>query len=163
MFPSVANSLFGALKQAIHAYEGPPRIRSHIVELLSISAARGQGMDEDAIVDQVVRQVDPLFYARGNAQRAPQNATWADYQVSLEDARVMTVAELRDGRSHGWLDELIPHQRAEELFDTFAGLFESDRRYYSRLGLGDPDYIFSNGVVITDRQLAGVLWVLQTD
>ena len=52
---------------------------------------------------------------------------------------------------------------AEDFVTTFIDLFDAERTCYARLGLGNREYVFLQGIVVTDPHKAGILWVVEGD
>jgi hypothetical protein len=50
-----------------------------------------------------------------------------------------------------------------ERWERFEALFSQPRHYYTGMGLGDWEYVFSYGAVILNGRKAGILWIVESD
>ncbi len=96
-------------------------------------------------------------------ERHPVEQRGADYEVVESQAREHTVTALVGGIEIGHARETIPHDIAILIWDRFRKLFSPQARFFVRLSLGDPEYVFQSGAVVVDEEYAGCLWVVESD
>jgi hypothetical protein len=131
---------------------------SYLTRLFALSSLASAW--SDAVLDEVFERMDDRPWLPCEQRPA---GSWAAYEVSAEEARVGLVSALVGGRDFGRRDETMSAAEAQGLWWRFEGLFGAERRYYARLGLGDGDYSFQDGVAIVDGRLAGGLFIVQGD
>jgi hypothetical protein len=83
--------------------------------------------------------------------------------VSFNEAKELAIEVLVGGRAVGHTIDTIPPALAEHFVTTFIDLFDAERTCYARLGLGNREYVFLQGIVVTDPHKAGILWVVEGD
>jgi len=62
----------------------------------------------------------------------------------------------------GHTRDTISPEKAEEFAQRFFDFFNSPRGY-SGMVLGDPSYVFENGLLLLDDERAGLLLILEND
>lgn len=150
---------FDLLKCEIESFK---RLCGHyIIDLVSISAMRSAGWDDEQILDHVLQNWDDDAWPP-ESQR-PTNQSWADYEIDREQARSHIIEVLVGGKAIGHLNNTISAEQAALFFDRFCLHFEEPMRFFAGLGLGDPAYVFLYGIVILDAARAGILWVVEGD
>lgn len=88
---------------------------------------------------------------------------WSDYETSLDRARANTIESLVGGPRIGHTVQTMDEATAGEFLDRFVTLFGSNPRFYIGLGIGDPEYAYLYGVLIVADELAGILWIVESD
>ena len=83
--------------------------------------------------------------------------------MSFDEAKELAIEVLVGGSAVGHTVDTIPPALAEHLVTTFIDLFDAERTCYARLGLGNREYVFLQGIVVIDPQKAGILWVVESD
>ena len=160
-FSTLANDRFQALRASVLAH---PRMHGYyIIDLVSIEHLRAIGYTEEAIIDALYDywNDDP---SKPDPTDIPQDQTWqGDYAVSFDEAKELAIEVLVGGSAVGHTVDTIPRALVEHFVTAFINLFDTERRYYARLGLGNREYVFLQGIVVTDPQKAGILWVVEGD
>ena len=150
---------FTALKRDIEAY---PRLCGYyIVDLVSIRDFRVNEMPQEEILEKLVdhfdddpKQSDPGIVL---------DHEWSDYETTLDRARDHTVEALVGGQQIGHTVQTMHELTARELFDRFVAVCGPSSRFYIGLGIGDQQYVFHYGVMIVARDVAGLLWIVESD
>ncbi len=148
-----------ALKADLEAH---PRLAGcYIFGLVSIRHFRTAGAEQETILEQVIeyfdddtRVPDPNF--------VPDHG-WIDYETTRDRAREHTVESLVGGGQIGHLRETMSAVRAGQFFDRLAALCGSNPRFYVGLGIGDSKYVYLYGVLVVADDLAGILWIVESD
>lgn len=158
MNPELATR-FNALKERVESF---PRAHGYyLIDLVELASVVPPSADEEEAAERVFRHFDDHSWPA--EEDCPKGQSWADYEVGREEARRHTAEALAGGMAVGHLAETIPRETAEGLFDEFEAFFDLPRRDYVRMGLGDPAYVFQQGVVILTPRLVGILWVVEDD
>ena len=142
--------------------ESHPRLSGYyIVGLVSVRDLRADAVSQEAILETVIEHFDddpgeppPGF--------VPDHQ-WSDYETTHEKARTHTVDALVGGGRIGHTSETMNQSTAGELFDRFVALCGDNPRFYTGLGIGDPEYPYLYGVLIVAEDLAGILWIVESD
>ncbi len=149
---------FLALKAEI---ESNKRLHGYyIIKLAEITALRACG-DSETIAEQVFRCFDEQEWSP--VEKRPKDQAWNDYAVDRSIAREHTICALVGGSEVGHTKETISRKKAEEFVDRFESLFGQPRIYYTGMGFGDREYVFQKGLSIISNNLAGILWVVESD
>lgn len=142
--------------------EAHPRLCGYyIVKLVEIGDLRTRGCTEEEIAEAIFQHFDDHMWPPSG--KRPKDQTWADCRTDRASARGQVVECLMGGPAIGHLEVTIPNQECGTLFDRFDSMFGQPKTYYVGLGLGDPEHVFSGGVVIIASDLAGCLWVVESD
>jgi hypothetical protein len=153
------NSEFTALKADIEAH---PRLCGYcIIGLVSIRDFRTQHVSEETILETLVNYFDDDLN-KSNSDFVPDHK-WSDYETILDHARAHAIESLIGGRQIGHTNETMNALKATQLFDRFVAMCGANPRFYTRLGIGDSRYVFMYGVLIVAEDLAGILWIVESD
>ncbi|MBZ0188881.1 MAG: hypothetical protein K8F91_21740 [Candidatus Obscuribacterales bacterium] len=132
----------------------------YIIKIAEITALR-ECSDSETIAEQVFRYFDDQEWPP--VEQRPQDQTWSDYAVDRPIAREHTICALVGGNEVGHTKDTIARKKAEEFVDRFESLFDQPRIYYIGMGFGDRKYVFQSGMSIISNDLAGILWVVESD
>ena len=138
-----------------------PRMAGYyILRFIDITAIRAQ-VSEDRMLDAGFEYFDgskwPPFEERLGL------GSWADYEATADDAQAEVVGALIGGGAIGHARDTMTAAVANQTWQRFVSLFASDRKYYTRLGLGDRRYVFQGGAAIVDATRAGFIGVVESD
>lgn len=138
-----------------------PRMAGYyILRLIDITAIRAL-VSEDRMLDAVFEHFDgrkwPPFEERLGL------GSWGDHEASAEDAQADVVGALVGGGGVGHTRDTMSAAVAIQTWQRFASLFATDRKYFTRLGLGDRRYVFQSGAAIVDATRAGFIGVVEDD
>jgi hypothetical protein len=111
---------------------------------------------------------DQPWPSRTERETLAPGQTWADYEVDEAAARTavveaLVVEALVGGPQIGHIEATIPASEAVEIWQRFRALFSPHAHFYGHLGFGDPEHVFSGGVVAVDHERAGALIVVESD
>lgn len=140
-------------------------------ELVSILGLRQAGATQDEILDRLYERwaahdANTAYCLASPPIRLPVLAepspSWDDYEYDSQDAHEALAYELKGGSSIGHTEDTIPQEKTNELASRFFTLFHAPRAYRG-LGLGDPFYVFAQGVVLLDVEYAGCFLIIESD
>ena len=168
----LSSVLEGEVSRLRDALALSPRIDGiYQLELVDIRPLRTQGCSQNEILDvlydqwvdhkahQKQREKHPEFYAKTTALDV---TSWQDYEVKQEHALEWLTYGLRGGGGVGHTTDTISPEKAEEFAQRFFNFFSSPHAY-SGMALGDPSYVFENGLLLLDDERAGLLLILEND
>ncbi len=151
---------FEQLRQDITAH---PRLNGYyLIGLVSIQHLRQAAVPQEAILEKLIEHFDddPIEH---DPRNVPQDQQWSDYEVDSNRARSHTVEALKGGSPIGHTRETMSETTAEHLFTRFVALCGSHPRFYIGLGIGNSQYVYLHGVLIVADNLAGILWIVESD
>jgi hypothetical protein len=142
--------------------ESQPRLCGYyIIKLADVRDLRSQGKTLEEIAEEVFQAFDDKKWPP--KERRPDSQTWQDNVVNRHQAKSLVVEALVGGPAKGHVKPTVLPEKAVEYFDRFDQLFDEPKQYFVGLGLGNPEYTFSEGAGIISRNLAGVLVVVEGD
>lgn len=158
MTPITSNS-FEMLKAEIEAY---PRLCGYyLIKMVKITDLRLASSNEEAMIETIFQYLDDQKWPPKEQRMKDQK--WTEYIVDRETALRHTVEGLVAGPQKGHLRPTIEANIAKLFFDRFDAMFDEPKSYYIGMGLGNPAYVFFDGVVIISKAHAGLLWVVEAD
>ena len=153
-FSTIADDRFHALKQSIESY---PRLAGYyIINMISIRHLRENGYTQEAILDAVI------YYFDDDPQKSYPSYRYYE-EVPYHEAKIGIIKDLVGGNSIGHTVETMSPEVAEQYFDAFVDLFDTDRRYYVGLDIHNDEYVFWYGILVVDSDKAGILWIVESD
>lgn len=154
----VADTRMDELARTLAAH---PRMAGYyILRLIDITAIRPQ-VSEDRMRDAVFEHFDGRRWPPFEERMAL--GSWGDYEVTAEAAQAEVVSALVGGDAIGHTRDTMSAAIAGQTWERFASLFATDRKYFTKLGLGDRQYVFQCGAAIVDATRAGYLGIVESD
>lgn len=150
---------FSDLRRRINVHERADGY--YLIDLVSIAALRDEGRSQEEILDWVLEYFDDQPWPPPDERLA--SSSWEEHAASRSRAEEEAVAALVGGMFVGHSRDTVSPDEARELWKEFESFFPEEPQYYVELGLGDRDNVYSRGVVILDRERAGILWVVESD
>jgi hypothetical protein len=155
----INNPEFSVLKAEVEAHR---RLCGYyIIDLVSIRDLRARGESQESILEILIDRFDDesAEIDRGIVT----DEKWSDYEVTMDRARTHAVESLVGGPSIGHTKKTMSESTAADLFDRFVAVCGANPRFYIGLGIGNREYAFTYGVLIVADELAGILWIVESD
>ncbi|HVU62857.1 MAG TPA: hypothetical protein VHC70_02680 [Phycisphaerales bacterium] len=133
----------------------------YLIKIIDIRSLRRSHSDEETLVETVMPMLSDRPWPVDRDW--PQSGYWRELECERAVARAEVVEALVGGAAFGHSIDTIPPALAAMYFDRFDALFEDPKIYYTRVGFGDPEYVFSTGVAVFSPTHAGVLCVVEND
>lgn len=151
----LTNPQYQEFKNEVDSYQ------NNIIGFVSIIDLRSQGLADDRIADITSEYFDPEEWM--NPANEDDSPFWArvdeDFALKL-DGFVDTLA---GGPNFGHRDYAVQPQEAKKLWEKFLNFFDKDTRIFYSVVLGDHSYVYNTGILIIDRDKAGVFNILAND
>lgn len=148
------------IKQLRRILEGYPRMCGYYL-LNLVQLPSGWHDDEEAFLSTVFEALDDQPWKP--REMRPNDQLWVNYEVDEAEARAEVVTALVGGNEVGHIEDTIPRMEATAIWERFRGRFLADARFFTKLGLGDSNYVFQRGAVVVDEDKAGCLFVVESD
>ncbi len=148
------------IKQLRRILERYPRICGYYL-LNFVQLPSGWHDDEEAFLSTAFEALDDHPWEP--LEMRPNDQLWVDYEVDESEARAEVVTALVGGNEVGHTEDTIPRMEATAIWERFRGRFLADARFFTKLGLGDSNYVFQRGAVVVDQDKAGCLFVIESD
>lgn len=159
MLAEINNPEFTDLKADVEAH---PRLCGYyIIGLVSIRAFRLSGMSQEEILEKLIDHFDD-DPGEPDPEFVPDHE-WSDYESSFDRARSHAIESLIGGPRIGHIAHTMDEPTARELFDRFVALCGPNPRFYLGLGIGDRRHVYMCGVLIVADDMAGILWIVESD
>ncbi|HYG83894.1 MAG TPA: hypothetical protein VD907_03385 [Verrucomicrobiae bacterium] len=136
----------------------------NIIAFASIADLRATGKSNDEIADLTSEAFDTQIWPiRLDPETANDDGPfWETITESWAAKKI--VSNLMGGPAFGYRDYRMPPEEAGAIWETFLRFFDNDSRVLYEVNLGDhKKYVFSTGILIFDKDKAGVLNILQND
>jgi hypothetical protein len=156
---TIDDPTFLALKAELQGY--PRQCGYYLVDVVSIQDLRARSVPPEELLEQVFQHFDDQDWPP--AEERPTDQAWADYAATQAQARAFAIDALLGGSQVGHTAATIPNDTATALWERFESLFPEPRTYYVGMGFGDPKFVFQHGAAIVAGDLAGLVWVVESD
>lgn len=137
-----------------------PRMHGYYL-LKVVDLPAGWQSDEEMALTTAFQALDDHEWP--NPEHRPEDQLWSDYEVAEEVAQERAIAALVGGNLVGHSRDTIERTLASEIWLRFRELFSPSARFFVGLGLGDSEYVFSEGAIVVDEARAGCLCVVEGD
>lgn len=157
MVAACGSESFEGIRRVLARY---PRMRGYYL-LNVVPLPENWAEHEETLLTEAIEALDDHEWPPVEARPADQR--WVDYEVSELVAAAHAAAALVGGGAVGHARDTIPIADARPIWEAFRGLFSTSARFFIGVGLGDPKYVFQQGVVVADGEKAGCLCVIEND
>ncbi len=155
-FTPLTDPQYQAFKDKVTAHQ------HSIINFVSIAELRAKKLADDTIANLTSEYFDSAKWS--NSPTIEDNDPWwarVDEAFALKpDGFVDTLA---GGPNFGHREYAIQPTEAKKLWEEFLNFFDKDTRILYSVVLGDSTYTFSTGILIVDKDKAGVFNVLSND
>ncbi len=117
-------------------------------------------MSNDEIADITSEFFDDSEWPISKDPAIPAPEHWN--QLEEKKAQDNLLPDLAGGPEFGHPEYAIQPEEAKKIWQQFVGFFDENRVFYE-VNLGNNDMVFLNGILIIDRDKAGVLNIVHSD
>jgi hypothetical protein len=158
-FTSLTDPKYKQFKDHVNSFK---QSRYYIIDFVSIAELREQGKPNDEIAAIAAEYFDDHEWPIRKDPTIPVPKDVRFPVVSEEEAKKDIIEDLCGGPNYGHTNYAIQPEEAEKIWKEFMSFFGDDKVLYG-VSLGDTEYVFLRGVVVVDRDKAGVLNIVQND
>jgi len=156
---SLKDPKYAQFKDRVNSFK---QTRYYIIDFVTIAELREQDKSNDEIAAIAAEHFDDHEWPirKDPSIPVPQDVRFP--AVSEEAAKKDIIEDLCGGPNYGHTNCAIQPEEAEKIWKEFMSFFGDGKVVYA-VSLGDPEYVWLRGVVVVDKDKAGVLNIVQND